>query len=337
MRGVFKSGSFWFAFSGAVLLVVGIVSSVLLWEWFHPKDSQTLSNSETVRNLGILIGGVLAFVFALWRGWVAERQAETAHRQAETALQQAGIAQRQAEAAQQQAVTAERGLLNERYQKGAEMLGSEVLSVRLGGIYALQHLAEDEPDEYHVQIMRLLCAFARNPPADRTMPDIPLAKVREDVQAVMEAIEIRHGRHLDIRIEAWYLPDLRTAKLRFAGLIGANLQGANLSNSILAQSSLSGANLTNTKLHYSDLSDADLTDAVLAGAMFIGANLKGTNLTGTKFSSRQGFSAHGLTQSQLDEAWADPNKPPHLAVVLDADTGKPLIWRGKQNARRAQI
>ena len=176
MRDIHKSGSFWFAFSAAVFLVVGIVSSVIFWGWLHPKDSQTASNSESVRNLGILIGGVLAFVFALWRGWVAERQAATAQRQAETALQQAGTAQRQAEIAQQQAATAERGLLNERYQRGTEMLGSDVLAVRLGGIYFLQRLAAEHPEEYHVQIMKSFCSFVRNPTADIGMPDDPGCK-----------------------------------------------------------------------------------------------------------------------------------------------------------------
>ena len=152
VRGILKSGSFWFAFWAAVFLVVGVVSSVVFWGWLHPKDSQSASNSETVRNLGILIGGVIAFVFALWRGWVAERQAATAQRQAKIALQQAA--------------TAERGLLNERYQRGAHMLGSDVLSVRLGGIYALQHLAEDHPDQYHVQIM-LPILRVRAPPGKR--------------------------------------------------------------------------------------------------------------------------------------------------------------------------
>ena len=44
--------------------------------------------------------------------------------------------------AEQQAITAQSGLFNERYQKGAEMLGSKVLSVRLGGIYALRTLID---------------------------------------------------------------------------------------------------------------------------------------------------------------------------------------------------
>ena len=43
------------------------------------------------------------------------------------------------------------------------MLGSEVLSVRLGGIYALARLAREHPEEYHVQIMRLLLCFCPKP------------------------------------------------------------------------------------------------------------------------------------------------------------------------------
>ena len=59
-----------------------------------------------------------------------------------------------------QAATAQHSLQNDRYQKGAEMLGGKVLSVRLGGIYALRNLAEDDPEQYHVDVMSLFCAFS---------------------------------------------------------------------------------------------------------------------------------------------------------------------------------
>ena len=54
------------------------------------------------------------------------------------------------------------------------MLGSEQLSVRLGGIYALARLAREDPGDYHTQIMSLLCAFIRNPtgePVEAPMPE----------------------------------------------------------------------------------------------------------------------------------------------------------------------
>ena len=83
------------------------------------------------------------------------------------------------------------------------MLGGRVLSVRLGGIYALQSLASEDPDQYHIKIMRLFCAFVRNldgvqdgslttateigSGGEEEGNDQP-PRMREDVQAVMEAI-----------------------------------------------------------------------------------------------------------------------------------------------------
>ena len=115
------------------------------------------SGSTAIRNIVLVVAGLIALPLAIWRGVVAERQPNTA----------------------------QQSLRNERYQKGAEMLGSEVLSVRLGGIYALQRLAEDCPEEYHIQIMHLFCAFVRHPTKDEglkseqvgiepgTLPGIP--------------------------------------------------------------------------------------------------------------------------------------------------------------------
>ena len=86
MRRLFQSDYFWLVLS-VVLLLSGIGLTIGFWDWLHPEASLTASNSETLRNAGILIGGVLAFVFAVWRGLVAKRQADAAQRQAETAEQ----------------------------------------------------------------------------------------------------------------------------------------------------------------------------------------------------------------------------------------------------------
>ena len=116
-------------------LVVSGVLTILNWEWLSAKEE---SNAATIRNLSLVVGGVAALVIACWRSVVAAQQVVVAQRQAETA---------------------ERGLLNERYQRGAEMMGSEVPTVRLGGIFALQSLDEDHIEQYHVEIMKLFMAF----------------------------------------------------------------------------------------------------------------------------------------------------------------------------------
>ena len=74
-------------------------------------------------------------------------------------------------ASRRQGKTSQRGLLNDRYQKGVKKLGNEVLSIRLAGIKELQRLAEDHPRQYHVQIMELLCDFVRHPTENKGRDD----------------------------------------------------------------------------------------------------------------------------------------------------------------------
>src|SRR4029453_17364719 len=53
------------------------------------------------------------------------------------------------------------GHITERYTKAIEQLGSDKLDVRLGGIYALEHIAVDSPS-YHPTIVEVLSAFTRD-------------------------------------------------------------------------------------------------------------------------------------------------------------------------------
>ena len=359
MRGLLESGYFWL-----VLTVVSFLTSVGLtvwfWGWLHPSAPTTVSNSETLRNVGLLIGGLLAFVFAGWRALVAERQANAARLQAQTSL-------RQAETAQQ-------SLLNERYQRGAEMLGSNIPAVRMGGIYALKRLAEEHPVQYHTQVMDLFCAFARNPtgePEDTVTEHagiMPSFRLREDIQAALTAIG--HRSEEVIRLERKYNyvlnltgaclsnlslekanlssvrlagADLRGAYLPYANLSHAGLAEANLSATTLPFADLSGsilrqANLSSAKLALSNLSDAtldhaDLSSADLHAADLSEATLYGTILSGTDFSHHAQAPAKGMTQVQLDCACAADDNPPDLARVVDVGTGRQLEWRSKRREK----
>ena len=341
------------------------------------------SGSTTIRNVGLVIGGVVAALLAVWRSRVAERQVETA----------------------------QQSLLNERYQRGAEMLGSDVHTVRLGGIYALQRLAEEHPEQYHIQIMRLLCEFARHPTKDESDPadgdalsprpdgDDAAAsqhsQLRQDVQAVMAAISNCHAKQLDLEQTSEFRLDLRHANLTQADLEMTNLSGANLRNARLSRANLLGADLSfvdlaaavlrdaelwkadlsRTNLLDANLSEAFLHDAILSDAMIAKANLSGAslmdanlsrttlvsadlshailqdadlsethlwnsnllgadirkaNLSGAHFSiGLDQRSLTKLTQTQLDTARADPDNPPKIDGVVDAETGEPLVWRGE--------
>ena len=220
MKGLLRSSLFWFSLSAVVVLLVGLRLIWWQWDWLHPEASTTVSNSETLRNVGLLLGGALAFVFAGWRAWVAERQASAAQAQAATAQAQFATVQAQANIAQQ-------SFLNERYQRGVEMLGSPTLSARLDGIFTLRRLSEEYPEQYHVQVLLRFCAFVRNPveyDSSKVLFDIdtePPHKVpplREDVQAIMDVIGARRKEKFILESKAGLRLNLRGSDLRGVNL-----------------------------------------------------------------------------------------------------------------------
>ena len=297
LRGYFRltqSGEFWITLSVAVI-IVEVILVVVLWDWLAKDES----GSATIRNIGLVIAGSLAIPLAIWRAVVADKQASSA---------------------QHQTAIAQQGLLNERYQKAAEMLGSDVLSVRIGGVHTLRDLAVEQPNQYHVRVMRLLCAFARNPAKGGTdwgelatskiYSGVAFLMLREDLQAVMDVIRGRSNAEVHLEEREGF-----SLQLQYADLRGATLHGADLRRAILWGADLSGAYLASTRLDCARLNDARLFD--------------------TQFSNEGDDPATGLTQQQLDEASGGPEAGPKLTGVLDAATGQPLVWREKPIADEA--
>ena len=331
-----KSWAFWLVMAGLILSGLGMG---LGWDWLRSGAAEKEPNSTTIRNAGIVIAGIFALVFALWRGLVAERQAAASQSQAETAERQAETALRQTETAQCQVETAQQGLLNERYQKGAEMLGSEVLAVRLGGIYALQRLAAEHPEQYHVQIMQLFCAYVRNPTGQASIHILrydngkPVYGPREDVQAVMYAIGSRNDADIaleraaenfqldlhNVTLQHSQLSNLNLsyAHLEGANLSGARLNGANLRGAGLYRTRLPNASLDDADFSYAFLSNADFSNASLADAEFFNASLSGANLSNAMLNGANFFFA-SLDGANLSDAHL-PNVDLSNAHLRDAD------------------
>ena len=285
-----------------MVLIVVLTLSILFWDSWSWQES----GSMAIRNLVLVIATIAALSLAIWRSKVAERQAETA----------------------------QRGLLNERYQKGAEMLSSKVLTVRLGGIYTLERLAREHPRDYHTQIMNLLCAFVRHPTEKtsesprRTMgqpiiPDDEAPRVRDDVQAVMTAIGSRSDAQIKIEEKEGYRMDLTSASLAGVDLRKASLAGVDLHGAILVGASLVGVNLRGANLDGASLAGVYLTAADLDGATLFDANLDGAILCMTNLEG-----CIGLAQERLDRAVAPLGGPPNLTAAVDAKTSEPLVWKG---------
>ena len=220
-----------------------------------------------------------------------------------------------------------------------------------------------------MQIMQLFCAFVRHPTKDNageSAPDLKgetpdeTSSLREDVQAVMQAIANRKKTSIALEQEADFRLDFSSADLRdmdiwswgtdlsgshFQGanlsdvhLVGANLfraefEGAILSNANLGKAILTSTNLVEANLSCANLAAADLCGAYLGGQDlppgYIGAILIRSDSVGAKLSGAYLGMVKNLTQLQLDGACAALDNPPVLDGAVDAETGMPLVWRGR--------
>ena len=346
MSRFFLSGWLWICVV-ILCLVAGVVVPTVYWDLLRQGSPDPVSNSEAVRTVAFVVGGGLAFVFALWRALLAQRQAEIA----------------------------DRTLLDERYERGITALGSENLAVRLGGIYALQKLAQEHPSLYHIQVMKSFCAFVRHPIQDGSSLVTeyahlePIRRLREDIQAIVTIIGNRSDECVRIEQREAYVLDLSRAFLQHlwlergnlasaklgradltnAYLLGTDFLGTDLSNCELDYAQVSGAtlafgDLSGARLYYSNLSSAKLAQANLSDAVLVrvnlagagmnsvnlsGASLLGTDLTAADLSLNGQGPVTGLTQFQLDCARAEKNNPPRLERVRDADTGDLLVWNDR--------
>ncbi len=251
-----REGLLWVV-SIVVVLVVGSVLSWVFWDCLH-DDRESVSS--TMRNLGLVIGAAVAAMLAVWRSRVAERQASAADSQVEATRQ---------------------SLLNERYQQGAEMLGGKDLSVRLGGIYALQRLAEERPNQYHIQIMQLLCAFVRHPTKHEEIELV--GDLRQDIQAALHSISYCHKAQLPLESEDNYRLGLENSDMSYGvladiDLSNAHFLGANLSHALLLRASLSGADFSQANLHSADLTHSTLMGATMWSTDLTETDLRGANL-----------------------------------------------------------
>lgn len=337
--------------------------AVVFWDGFSTGIDHLEDRAEVVRNLGLVVGGIVALGIAVWRS----------------------------KAAQDQVTVSERDRLDRRFRSGVELLSEKEVVSRLAGIRMLGQLAKLAPELFRDDVTRVLCEFARNPtaiePADRealiSLPrfledgdddaiaddDLLAAfneSIREEIEAAIRVISDcnsasksdRDRNSLTINLTGMALydanfsdVDLSGANLEGARLVGADLSGANLSGTRLSLAHLRAANLAQANLVRANLSVANLQHAQLVWSNLSHANLQGATLTNIRilhsnFSGAFLYPASvsleassevdvgeeivvtGLTQRATNAMWAEKNNPPLLDGVVDPETGEPIEWRG---------
>ena len=310
----------------------------------------------------------------------AQRHAETAQRQEETAQRQAETAQRQAETAQMDLRHRryQEGIAMLRSDVLSECLTGIDALRRLAEEYPREYhirimtllcaFVRHPGNAVGVPFRLHLPAEDDSSSSERRRKH----ELREDVQAAVEVISACHTRQRPLEREADFRLELNDADLQGlrlregslsdallddADLTGAmlnkgDLRGATLDSAVLVSADLTAADLTPSDLSWTILTEADLTDAELFHAKMDDADLTAANLSGTRFALRPHLppsrphlpysnEAIGLTQKQLDHAFADPDKPPWLEGMTDPETGEQLVppsngdrWERYQRLKR---
>ena len=180
--------------------------------------------------------------------------------------------------------------ITEQYTKAADQLGSDKAPVRLAGLYALERLAQDNPEQRPTMV-QVLCAYLRMPyelPGALLGPVPDLKEVQEHHDLVQERqVRLAAQRILAIHLRPGPDPDHTVATFwpgTILDLTDATLIDLDLTNCHLHAPLVSGARFAG---------DAKFDGAQFAGdAMFDGAEFAGTvSFDGVRFAGDAMF--HG--------------------------------------------
>jgi hypothetical protein len=281
--------------------------------WLDTKTIFDIKN-EARRPLSYIIGGLLAIIGII----LTFRRIRALERQVLVGQDQLKVAQDQLQMAQE-------GQITDRFTRAIGQLGSDKMKVQLGGIYALERIANDLDKDYWL-IMETLTAYVREharwrvaiaeeggeeaapPVAMTTLAPTASPKPPTDIQAILTVLG-RRKYHFD-KGEAMRMDltgtDLRGAALWKTHLEGANLRGANLEAANLVEAHLEGADffgahLKEAFLNKAHLKKANLDYANLEGSILIQAQMKNANFSGAHLEKAR-LSRANLEGAVLEEA-----------------------------------
>lgn len=179
--------------AGILVLTVGVVIA-LWWPGTAGLSGQALVTARfdalrTGLSIGIGSGGI----FALYLAWRRQHATEVGLIQKER--DQADVARAyelQRDVAEHTRLDAEARRVTELYIKASEQLGSDKAPVRLAGLYTLERLGQDNPDQ-RPTIASLWCSYLR-------MPYIPpVSEVRRSPAGVPRPLLRNPRRHVGIQ------------------------------------------------------------------------------------------------------------------------------------------
>ena len=215
----------------------------------------------------------------------------------------------------------EQGQITDRFSKAVEQLGDDRLAVKLGGIFSLERLAKDSPDD-HWTVMEVLTAYIRDyktedlaqQKIEKVGNDVEVQQVKKiirvpaDIQAALTVVGRRNisfdpvGKWLDFRNADLEESTLKGGNFADANFHRADLIRSNLSEIILYKAKFFRTNLYRANLYKANLREASLTKVSLEGATLIDADLSNSELTEVIFENAN-LSGASLRNANLTGAY----------------------------------
>jgi hypothetical protein len=238
----------------------------------------------------------------------------------------------------------QQGQVTDRYTKAIAQLGDENLDVRLGGIFALERLANDSRRD-HPTVVEVLSAFVReraNParPEKPTVAEVlqvifggsnsigtatidapspknvPTVREMQDVYSalrVLGRLPVRAGvKRAELPLARLAVANFEEANLTAAVFIRSTLTRSYFKNAKLKQASFFRADLTGANFESADIRNATFQGATLLGVNFVAADLMGATLSLAYWNSETTWPTDLLPRIQAasDMAEAGPDTPP---------------------------
>ena len=320
----------WYVLVG-VLLAIALGWLVLDWLLGEAGRATSVDTRATLRvdaiRTGLTVvagtGGGLALLLAARRQWLSERAQR--HQEFVTTRDHSHRERIQTHAEQVAATTqkhqeeqnriaehdATQRRVTDLFTKAVDLLGSDKAAVRLGGLYALERLAQDNAGQRQT-VVAVVCAYLRMSDEPDTTPGDDGAANHED--EVRRSAQRLLTRHLHADTPGTYWPEVRLdlAETRLVDfdasgctLVDADFTGARLAGTTRLTGARTEGRLTLTRASFDTASFDGLAtsgDVVLDDAVFGGeATFDRTRFGGEVSAKRARFASASFNEAEFDK------------------------------------
>jgi len=221
----------------------------------------------------------------------------------------------------------QRGQITDRFIRAVAQLGDDSRDVRIGGLFALERIAQESAME-HGPVMEVLATFVRERSPAQFADTLAVSpRAPADATAAVTVLERRNRSFdspgLELDLSSTNLARIRLrrgADLRGMRLAGASLAHAELHSANLTDVDLRGADLSYARLDRAELRDAHLFGATLQRSQLAGADLRGAILSGARLPNA--YLIHARLEGADFRSYFGPDRYGDIVNFVPAEPGE---------------